>query len=101
MEEELKLLLMETNIVENTTKEHQMAKELINGRMDLFTLVILSKGSSMDLENGKRKLMQSLQIPMKENTSMTKNQVRALMLGHLVISIMVISKTMNATVKGP
>ena len=37
MEEELKLLLMETNIVENTTKEHQMAKELINGRMDLFT----------------------------------------------------------------
>ncbi len=101
MDEELKLLLTETNIVENTTREPQMAKEHINGRMDLFTLVILSKGSSMDSENGKRKLMQSLQILMKENTSMTKNLVKALMLGHREISIMVISKTMNATEKGP
>ena len=36
MAEEQKHLLMETNIVENTIKEPQMVKELINGKMDLF-----------------------------------------------------------------
>lgn len=37
MVEEQKHLLMETNIVENTTREPRMVKELINGKMDLFT----------------------------------------------------------------